>query len=353
MSIDRADESRVRRAFADQARWCESGGSPFTARLMRVLEAGLDRTSRTGRAILDWRGVPDASGDAVPLRLAGGLHALARRGEHPALAAAWPPDPVGDDVELARVVASTLAEADDALHAWLARAPQTNEIGRAAVLYPGLLAIARLTGLPLALFELGASAGLNLAPERYAYRLGGRELGDPASAVRLEPGWSGPPPTGDEPTVVERRGCDREPLDVRDAADRERLLAYVWADQHERLARLRAALEIARGSPPSIERADAADWVETRLGPVGPPGVARVLFHSIAAQYFPAETARRIDAHLTACGRAATAGAPLARLAFELDGGTLPALTLTTWPGGRTRVLARARAHVRRVEWHG
>ena len=352
-------EARVRRAFADQATRCDALGSPFTARLMRVLGADLDRTTRTGRTILDWRGVPDARGDAVPLRLAAGLHALARRGAHPALAAAWPlgppgpPGPVADDAALARVVASVLADADEALHAWLARPPQTNEVARAAVLYPGLMAVAARTGLPLALFELGASAGLNLVPERYAYRLGGRNVGDPASAVRLEPGWRGSTPAGDEPVVVERRGCDRAPLDARDAADRERLLACTWPDQRERLARLEAALDVARGSPPAIERADAADWVEERLAPVGPPGVARVLFHSIAAQYFPADAVRRIDARVRACGRAATRDAPFARLAFEQDGDAGAALSLTAWPGGDTRVLARSGSHVRDVDWHG
>ena len=348
-----ATEARVRRAFADQARWCDALGSPFTARLMRVLGTGLDRTTRTGRTILDWPGAPDALGDAVPLRLAAGLHALARRGAHPELAAAWPPDPVADDAGLARTVAATLVDADDALHAWLARPPQTNEVARAALLYPGLMAIAGRTGLPLSLFELGASAGLNLVPERYAYRLGGRTVGDPASAVRLEPDWRGPAPAGDEPVIADRCGCDRTPLDARDADDRERLLACVWADQRDRLARLEAALGIARDSPPALDRADAADWVESRLDPAGPPGIARVLLHSIAAQYFPADATARIDARVTACGRAATADAPFAHLRFEHDGGERPALTLATWPAGEVRVLARARAHVRDVEWYG
>ena len=351
---DAGTEARVRLAFADQARWCDALGSPFTARLMRLLGAGLDRATRTGRTVLDWPGgAPDSRGDAVPLRLAAGLHALARRGTHPALRAAWPPDPVTDDGELARIVASTLAEADGALHAWLDRPPQTNEVARAAVLYPGLMAVAARTGLPLSLFELGASAGLNLVPERYAYRLGGRGVGDPASAVRLEPGWHGPPPSGDEPVVAARCGCDRTPLDVRDAADRERLLACVWPDQRDRLARLEAALDVARHSPPTLERADAADWVEARLDPVGPSGTARVLFHSIAAQYFPADAAARIDARVARCGRAATADAPFAHLRLEQDGDDGPALTLTAWPGGETRVLARTQAHVREVEWHG
>ena len=60
---------------------------------------------------------------------------------------------------------------DTRLFDGLSRAPQTNETARASALYPGLLEIARLTGLLLSLHEIGASAGLNLMADRFAHEI--------------------------------------------------------------------------------------------------------------------------------------------------------------------------------------
>jgi hypothetical protein len=76
-------------AFAKQAEWCRALGSPFTALLMEALPRALDVRTRTGAAVLGWRGDPIA--DALPLRVAGGLHALVRGGRLPMLAALYPP----------------------------------------------------------------------------------------------------------------------------------------------------------------------------------------------------------------------------------------------------------------------
>ena len=83
---------------------------------------------------------------------------------------------------------------DETLDAWLGNAPQTNEVGRAAVLTAGLLVIAARFGQPLRLLELGASAGLNLNLDLYGYDLGGLRAGDPASPLQVRPDWEGPPP---------------------------------------------------------------------------------------------------------------------------------------------------------------
>jgi hypothetical protein len=117
---------------------------------------------------------------------------------------------------------------DAELVGWLAGPPQTNEVARSCVLMAGLLTIAEATGLPLRLFELGTSAGLNLNLDRFGYRLGEAVTGDAASAVQLAPAWSGPAPPVADVTVLTRRGVDINPLDVSDAAVCERLMAYVW-----------------------------------------------------------------------------------------------------------------------------
>ena len=346
----------MRRAFAEQARGCERLGSPFTARLMRVLERGLDRSTRTGRAVLDWQGVADAGGDAVPLRLAGALNALARSGTRPALAGAWPPAPTPDEATLERIVSAALADDDETLLDWLARPPQTNEVGRSAAVYAALMHVAGTHRLPIRLFELGASGGLNLLCDRYGYTLGGLRCGARDSAVQFEPEWEGEAPEGIDPVVIARRGCDRAPLDVRDPLARERLLAYVWPDQRARVERLEAALDIARDAPPRVDEADAADWIEARLPPTGEPGATRVVLHTIARQYFPADVEARVAARIERCGEGATPEAPFAHVSFEQDAaaaGKGPALDLTVWPGGQTIRLAHAQAHGSAFVWHG
>lgn len=346
-------EADVRRAFADQADWCERLGSPFTARVMRVLERGLDRSTLVGRRVLDRRGRADAGGDAVPLRLAGALNALARSAERPALAAAWPPAPVTDDATLARAVRAALVDDGAVLLDWLALPPQTNEVGRSAAVHAALMHVVAAHGLPVSLFELGASAGLNLQPDRYGYALGGRRCGARDSPVQLVPDWTGSAPGGVEPIVVARRGCDRAPVDVTDPAARERLLAYVWPDQAARVERLRAALAIAVDDPPRVDEADAADWAESRLGEAGERGATRVLLHTIARQYFPPDVDGRVARRIAACGEAATPDAPFAHVSFEQDGSRGPALDVTVWPDGTTTRLAHAQAHGAAFVWHG
>lgn len=346
-------EARVRQAFAQQAAVCAASGAPFTGRVCGLIGERLDRTTALGRRILDWPGPPAHDGDALPLRLAGGLHALARTGSD--LASAYPPNtPPSDDDVLWRVIDSALISREDFLAPWLDGPPQTNEVGRSAALMTGLLVLADRFGLPFSLFELGASAGLNTVLDRYAFDLGGVTAGDPASPVRIAPEWSGPPPPTAKVRIAQRAGCDRNPLDPTDPATRERLMAYVWTDQRDRLERLGAALDIAAADPAVIERADAADWLEDRLSVAPQAGVCRVVMHTIAFQYFPSDAQDRIRRRLAAAGEQATADAPLAWLRFEADQGGFarePVLRLTVWPGGEDTALAVGHPHVRWLRW--
>lgn len=232
---------------------------------------------------------------------------------------------------------------------WLDGPPQTNEVGRSAVLMSGLLVVADLFPQPVELLELGASAGLNLALDLYGYDLGGVKAGDPASPLQLAPEWEGPPPPDAPVIVARRRGVDLHPLDAR--RDGERLLAYVWPDQARRLAQLEAALAVAAGDPPEVEPGDAADWLEARLGERQEAGMTRVVLHSIAFQYFPEETKARIAAAMGEAGAAATVAAPLAWLRYEHDEGERISLRLRAWPGGGDRLLAYCHPHGSRVKW--
>ncbi len=253
----------VRAHFLGQAKACDALGSPFTAKLCRALAAVLDESTITGRAVLGWPG--DAQADAVSLRTCGALHALVLAGTDRRLACIYPPNEAGED-EIATVLPDVLARWDEKLSAGLSSAPQTNEIARSALLLPGFLTIARETGLPLDLNEIGASAGLNLLFDRFHYRYGDAEWGHPASPVRLEPEVLGNAVPLDGTLVVHRRGgCDIAPVDILDEAARRRLRSYVWPDQPLRMERLDAALSLGVQFPPVLERMDAAAFVGKAL----------------------------------------------------------------------------------------
>lgn len=138
-----------------------------------------------------------------------------------------------------------------------ARSLQTNEPGRCAVLLP---ALSRFSG-PLALLELGASAGLCLYPDRYSYRYGGGASLDPpggASTVVLEADIVGSTPL-ELPEVVWRAGVDLAPLDAADPRDRAFLTALVWPGETGRVERIEAALDIVAADPPLLLAGDASD----------------------------------------------------------------------------------------------
>lgn len=153
------------------------------------------------------------------------------------------------------------------------RATQTNEAGRCAVLLPVLAA---LPG-PLALLEVGASAGLCLYPDRYAYRYGDHRLG--TGGPLLECDATGLNPPARLPQVVWRAGLDLNPLDVTDPADLAWLDALIWPEHTHRRARLRAAAAVAAADPPHLVRGDLLDDLPA-LAAQAPPDATLVVFHT-------------------------------------------------------------------------
>jgi hypothetical protein len=151
-------------------------------------------------------------------------------------------------------------------------------------------------------------------------------------------------------SIAGRRGVDLAPIDP--VADGDRLIAYVWPDQQQRLNQLETALALAAADPPpAVDRGDAADWLDTVLAPAGTTGELRVVLHSVAYQYFPATAQARVRAQLERIGAAATPDAPLAWLRFEqLPDDDAPSLRLATWPG-EDRLLGWAQPHGARMTW--
>ncbi|GAA2240602.1 DUF2332 domain-containing protein [Promicromonospora sukumoe] len=187
-----------------------------------------------------------------------------------------------------------------------ARATQTNEPRRCATLVPTLAAIDG----PVALVEVGASAGLCLYPDRYSYLYtspdGVRTRLDPAdgpSEVLLPCDIEGPVPAGLPsavtspvparlPDIVWRAGIDLNPLDVRDPGDLAWLEALVWPEHADRVETLRAAARVVAADPPRLVRADLLTGVADLVAAA--PAEATVVVQSSAVLYYltPAELAQ-------------------------------------------------------------
>ncbi len=338
----------IQDAFTKQIGWCDGLGSPFTAELLQHVAAEVQANGPAGKLIADWPGDPVA--DALPLRMAGALHALVLSAAAPSLAACFPPARCAPGA-LASAVRATLGTHAAAIRRFIISAPQTNEVGRSAVLLGGFLTIAATTRLPLRLLEIGASAGLNLLWDRYHYQLGSTEWGDPASPVRLAPRWQGPPPAIAPLTIATRAGCDLAPVDLAEDEQRLRLRAYVWPDQTDRLARLDAAILLARAASPALARADAATWLDGQLATQA-PGCTTVLYHSIMWQYMAQPIQEAIHTRVLAAAATASAAAPLAWLRLEPPRpDARPELTLQIWPGLPQTRLALAHPHGAAVTW--
>lgn len=339
-------------AFSAQANTCRTMDSPFMGRLLDVLASDWPQNSALGRKCATFSGDIGPAGHSLPLRIAGGLHALVLSGQAPELAQVYPPETASDTALRSAIVAALTAH-EPFLVEWINSPPQTNEVRRSAALIAGAHVAHAHFDLPIALSELGASGGLNLTWDHYALDIAGTQIGADTPVLTLRPEWKGTLPPRKAPTIATRAGVDLNPLDPRDPQDLLRLTAYLWADQPQRLALTKAAATLARGT---VETADAIDWLAPRLS-AAPDGHLHLIQHTVAWQYFPQEAQTRGRALIEAAGAKATARRPLAWLSMETDGDTTgqvgAALTLRLWPGDLTLHLGRADFHGRWIDWHG
>jgi hypothetical protein len=170
------------------------------------------------------------------------------------------------------------------------RRTQTNEPGRCATLLPALAQLPQ----PLALLEVGASAGLTLLFDKYSYDYEGHRVTglDPDAPV-LSCRVSGPVPVPDRvPEIVWRAGLDLNPLDVNDEDDVRWLSCMVWPGEGDRQERLAAAVATARRDPPRIHRGDLRTDLPA-LAAQAPAGVTLVVFHTAVLNYLPGRDRER------------------------------------------------------------
>ncbi len=178
---------------------------------------------------------------------------------------------------------------DDLLHVLRTRRTQTNEVARCATLLPALAELAERERRPLALVEVGASAGLALLYERWAYRWTGTgvdtRVSPPGAALTLTCAVSGDVPLpAAVPAIGWRAGLDLDPVDVRDPDARRWLSCLVWPEHTDRAERLVAALDAAAADRPRVVRGDLVDDLPALLDQV-PPGCTPVVLHSAALVY--------------------------------------------------------------------
>ena len=181
-------------------------------------------------------------------------------------------------------------------------ATQTNEPGRCAVLLPFLTTLPQ----PLALVEVGMSAGLCLFPDRYAYcyRFADREVlaGPPAAGWRFDCEVTGGEPAELPPIEVTwRAGIDLNPLDPRSPDDARWLRSLVWPGQPEREQRLAASLQIAAAGPVHRIRGDLVEELPGLIAQA-PAGTTVVVFHTAVLAYLTQAARERFVETVSALG---------------------------------------------------
>jgi hypothetical protein len=331
------------------------GRSPLSVALM---QGAADDLERGGIVAELYTGVPLPAGQAPALRLLAALHRLVLAGQAPELAGFYPSVGGSEPPEGAWEVAEQTLRMNAAdLGVVLRRGVQTNEPGRSAVLFGVLLWIADRYHRPVRLLEIGASAGLNLLAEHFAYRSSGALLGDPDSPLVFEGPWVGvpvPDPADAQThlTVVERRGCDIAPIDATSRDGQLALLSYIWPDEPKRLARMRAALEVAERYPPLVDLAPAGAWIRRILGE-RPKSTVQLVWQSVFAQYLTSEDRDALATTMDAAGAQATDDVPLVWARMEPSTDPLQGfgVTVRCWPGGGETLLARSGDHGPPVRW--
>ncbi|SHG35720.1 DUF2332 domain-containing protein [Streptoalloteichus hindustanus] len=365
--------SELSQMFRAQAEGCRANGGPTGSPLTHaLLSAAADDLDAGGVSAEVMAGAErDRQGSVPGLRFAGAVHRLVLEGRAPDLARHYPN--VGGRLradELWADAEPVLREHLDELRRRVrATVVQTNEPGRMAPMLGGLLVAAqraarevgRSGAFPVRLWEIGASGGLNLRPDRVAVRLGnGDVLGDPDSPLRLDAQWTGLPPAdlGQPLQVVERAGCDTHPVDVSTEDGRLHLSSFVWPDQLDRWRRAQAAMRLAAEDPVLVERASGPDWLSRRLTQ-RQSGVLTVVWHSVVWQYVPPGDRARGRSVLAEAAAQATPDAPLALLVYEprrvpnSEGGPYRFdLLLRLWPAGLSLHLGSGGGHGIPFTWN-
>ncbi len=239
-------------------------------------------------------------------------------------------------------------------HLLTTRRVQTNEVQRSTYLFLVFSILNRLiAGRPLALIEIGASAGLNLLCDKYGYRYGTSGFfGERQSGVQLECTFRGnkhPPLPTSVPKVVYRTGLDLNPIDVQDDEQILWLRALIWPEHIQRAELLCRAIEIARQDPPRLIAGDGIELLPETVR-AAPEDAAVCVFHTHTINQFSSAARGRLSALLM---ELAAIKDTFFRVSSEWLAPPHPKLELTTWRRGHeeNRVMAYCDSHGEWLEW--
>jgi hypothetical protein len=345
-------QSIVAGLIRGQAKFCTALGSPLYAQLLRRAAEDAEAGGPTWEVVRGYDADPPDS--MLALRLMGAVHRLVLEGRARRLARHYPS--VGGAVSSADQAwhdfVATIDEHSELLREMILHPVQTNEVGRAAAIVGGFLSMSEATGLPLRILEIGASAGLNLRWDHFRYEASPRNAWGPRrSPVRFAGMFEGTPPFHTTCEVLERRGCDPQPIDPASREGELTLKSYIWPDQLGRLKLLRGAIRVARRVPAVVDQAGATDWLVEELARLHRRSVT-VVFHTIVWQYLLPRDRRHVESTIEHAGKNARRDTVLAWLRME-PAGKMADVTLTVWPGAQERRIARCGYHGRPVQWIG
>jgi hypothetical protein len=351
-NVDSAAVDAVLDSLRKQQRACAKLGSTFYELVLETLAQDYVDGGITHKLL---SGVSDRPvHDALPLRLLGGLHAIALSGLDADLSGQFPSTGGAPTEDLTSVVLASLGRHRAALSQSVRENVQTNEVGRSLVAMSITRWLPTIGAATCRWFEVGASAGLNLNFPRFHASTDRTEMGDPTSAISFGSEWFvKSPPHGASAECVELRGCDPFPIDVTDVVQQRKLLGFVWPDQDARLARLRRAIEIATVHRPRLDRADAGQWLASIDASPQRDGQATVVYHSIVWQYMSLVSRRQFLHQLHLLAKTSSHDRPVVWARMEPAGDTAD-IRATVWTGKdipRQYELGRVGYHGQDLRW--
>ena len=297
--------------------------------------------------------------DALPNLFFSAVHFLLLKGKHHQLAAFYPSlnnNSKHYDFTYPYFRSFVLEHKNEIDEIITTRFVQTNEVGRCAILVPAFELVAReAKNRPLALIEIGSSAGLILLWDRYHYQYNkGLQCGNPNSPVQVEcllRGEKRPPIPNRFPEIASRLGVDLNPIDVNDPENVQWLRALVWPEHQKRANQLELAIQMAGHDPPQIVRGDALEIMPSLIERV--QGDSQLcIFHSFTLSLAKEEPRERLERMLAKSSERRD----LFHISLEWPRNSeTPLLSLASLNSGEVKesILARCNAHGEWVEWLG